>query len=493
MFMPRRWEIDDSVAARLVAETQTHGRISWRKRKPFGNGKTLVFIGLLLTILVFSVWAFMPQSGFLKGQSPSGSGLFPPESTAILGERNMTTIQDRLTTVVASATVAFAAISFAPTAPQAQAQSCAGDINGDHLVNGVDLAQVLTDWGACGIPAPIISSVTPSFGPAAGGTAITILGSSLSTVTSVTIGGVAATNVVVVSATVVTAVAPAGTGGAKNVVVITPNSSATAIGAFTYSSGLAWATVLEWIPNPAVVTDANLRAAITATNLPWRVLDNGTNIEMLLVPGGTFMMGCSTGDTECLSDESPTHQVTLTNAFYMGKTEVTQAQWQATMGSNPSYFQGQSDSPSRPVEQVSWNMIQGFNTVTSLRLPTEAEWEFACRAGTTTARYGVLNDIAWYNGNAGGTTHAVATKLPNALGLYDAIGNVREWCQDWYGSTYYATSPSVDPIGPSGSTFHVIRNASYLRAGGEARSSSRSYNYPSVGVKDDGFRVARNP
>ena len=493
MFMPRRWEIDDSVAARLVAETQTHGRISWRKRKPFGNGKTLVFIGLLLTILVFSVWAFMPQSGFLKGQSPSGSGLFPPESTAILGERNMTTIQDRLTTVVASATVAFAALSFAPTAPQAQAQSCAGDINGDNLVNGVDLAQVLADWGACGIPAPIISSVTPSFGPAAGGTAITILGSSLSTVTSVTIGGVAATNVVVVSATVVTAVAPAGTGGAKNVVVITPNSSATAIGAFTYSSGLAWATVLEWIPNPAVVTDANLRAAITATNLPWRVLDNGTNIEMLLVPGGTFMMGCSTGDTECLSDESPTHQVTLTNAFYMGKTEVTQAQWQATMGSNPSYFQGQSDSPSRPVEQVSWNMIQGFNTVTSLRLPTEAEWEFACRAGTTTARYGVLNDIAWYNGNAGGTTHAVATKLPNALGLYDAIGNVREWCQDWYGSTYYATSPSVDPIGPSGSTFHVIRNASYLRAGGEARSSSRSYNYPSVGVKDDGFRVARNP
>ena len=493
MFMPRRWEIDDSVAARLVAETQTHGRISWRKRKPFGNGKTLVFIGLLLTILVFSVWAFMPQSGFLKGQSPSGSGLFPPESTAILGERNMTTIQDRLTTVVASATVAFAALSFAPTAPQAQAQSCAGDINGDNLVNGVDLAQVLADWGACGIPAPIISSVTPSFGPAAGGTAITILGSSLSTVTSVTIGGVAATNVVVVSATVVTAVAPAGTGGAKNVVVITPNSSATAIGAFTYSSGLAWATVLEWIPNPAVVTDANLRAAITATNLPWRVLDNGTNIEMLLVPGGTFMMGCSAGDTECLSDESPTHQVTLTNAFYMGKTEVTQAQWQATMGSNPSYFQGQSDSPSRPVEQVSWNMIQGFNTVTSLRLPTEAEWEFACRAGTTTARYGVLNDIAWYNGNAGGTTHAVATKLPNALGLYDAIGNVREWCQDWYGSTYYATSPSVDPIGPSGSTFHVIRNASYLRAGGEARSSSRSYNYPSVGVKDDGFRVARNP
>ena len=489
--MPRRWEIDDSVAARLVAETQTHGRMSWRKRKPFGNGRTLCFIGLLLAILVFSVWAFMPLGGFLKRQSPSGSGLFPPESTAILGERNMTTIQDRLTTVVASATVAFAAISFAPTAPQAQAQSCAGDINGDNLVNGVDLAQVLTDWGACGIPAPIISSVTPSFGPAAGGTAITILGSSLSTVTSVTIGGVAATNVVIVSATVVTAVAPAGTGGAKNVVVITPNSSATAIGAFTYSSGLAWATVLEWIPNPAVVTDANLRAAITATNLPWRVLDNGTNIEMLLVPGGTFMMGCSPGDAQCQSDESPTHQVTLTNAFYMGKTEVTQAQWLAEMGSNPSAFSGFSDSPSRPVEQVSWNMIQGFNTATSLRLPTEAEWEFACRAGTTTARYGVLNDIAWYNGNAGGQTHAVAEKTANGLGLRDVSGNLWEWTNDWWG--IYAPSPATNPQGPVTGTGVAIRGGSFLDDAHYTRASARYNANRAWAGHTIGFRVARNP
>jgi formylglycine-generating enzyme required for sulfatase activity len=489
MFMPRRWEIDDSVAARLVAETQTHGRMSWRKRKPFGNGRTLCFIGLSLAILVFSVWAFMPQSGFLKGQSPSGSGLFPPESTAILGERNMTTIQDRLTTVVASATVAFAAISFAPTAPQAQAQSCAGDINGDHLVNGVDLAQVLADWGACGIPAPIISSVTPSFGPAAGGTAITILGTSLSTVTSVTIGGVAATNVVIVSATVVTAVAPAGTGGAKNVVVITPNSSATAIGAFTYSSGLAWATVLEWIPNPAVVTDANLRAAIAATNLPWRVLDNGTNIEMLLVPGGTFMMGCSPGDTECQADESPAHQVTLTNAFYMGKTEVTQAQWTAKMGSNPSQWQGDLK---RPVDGVCWTNIQPFNSATGLRLPTEAEWEFACRAGTTTVRYGVLNDIAWYSGNAGNITHAVATKLPNALGLYDTIGNAREWTQDRYSP--YTTSPVINPVGPASGDTGVVRGGCWETGQADNRASTRTVNTTAgCGNWTFGFRVARNP
>ncbi|MCX5664656.1 MAG: SUMF1/EgtB/PvdO family nonheme iron enzyme [Planctomycetota bacterium] len=384
----------------------------------------------------------------------------------------MTTIQDRLTTVVASATVAFAAISFAPTAPQAQAQNCAGDINGDNLVNGVDLAQVLADWGACGIPAPIISSVTPSFGPAAGGTAITILGSSLSTVTSVTIGGVAATNVMVVSATVVTAVAPAGTGGAKNVVVITPN--------------------LEWIPNPAVVTNATLRAAITASGLPWRVLDNGTNIEMLLVPGGTFMMGCSPGDAECSGDESPTHQVTLTNAFYMGKTEVTQAQWQAKMGNNPSAFSGFSDSPSRPVEQVSWNMIQGFNTVTSLRLPTEAEWEFACRAGTTTARYGVFDDIAWHDTNSGGATHAVATKLPNALGLYDTIGNDLEWCQDWYGP--YASGGVTNPTGPTTGTVRLLRGGHWNNNSFVCRASERDYNTPGVtGQNKYGFRAARNP
>ena len=476
--MPRRWEIDDSVAARLVAETQERGRMSWRKRKPFGNGKTLGFIGLLLAILVFSVWAFMPLGGFLKGQSPSGSGLFPPESTAILGERNMTTIQDRLTTVVASATVAFAAISFAPTAPQAQAQSCSGDINGDNLVNGVDLAQVLADWGACGVTAPIISSVTPSFGPAAGGTAITILGSSLSTVTSVTIGGVAATNVVVVSATVVTAVAPAGTGGAKNVVVITPNSSATAIGAFTYSSGLAWATVLEWIPNPAVVTDANLRAAIAATNLPWRVLDNGTNIEMLLVPGGTFMMGCSPGDTECVvADETPVHEVTLTQAFYLGKTEVTQAQ----------YGGGTSTLP----RNLSWNNAQAFCTAKGLRLPTSAEWEFACRAGTTTARYGVSNDIAWYTTNSGGVLHSVATKLPNTLGLYDMLGNLNEFCSGWWDT--YTQESVIDPQGPTSGTYRVLRGGSFLEAPAKNRASYRQGASSTQTESHLGFRVARNP
>ena len=385
--------------------------------------------------------------------------------------------------------------------------SCAGDNNGDGLVNGVDLAQVLTDWGACGIPAPIISSVTPSFGPAAGGTAITILGSSLSTVTSVTIGGVAATNVVVVSATVVTAVAPAGTGGAKNVVVITPNSSATAIGAFTYSSGLAWATVLEWIPNPTVATNATLRAAITASGLPWRVLDNGTNIEMLLVPAGTFTMGCSASTQYgCGSDENPTHQVTL-SAFYIGRYEVTQAQCTTKMGSNPSYFGGYSDSPSRPVEQVTWNMIASGSTsfmyLTGLRPPTEAEWEYAYRAGTTTAFHSypaqptgfnddtLLGNIAWYNANTGSQTHAVGGKLANGLGLHDMAGNVWEWCQDWYGP--YSSGSVTNPTGPATGSGRLLRGGGWNSYSGVCRASERVGFAPGYVWADVGFRAVRNP
>ena len=402
----------------------------------------------------------------------------------------------KINTIAASAAVAFSAISFAPTAPQAQAQNCTGDNNGDGFVNGVDLAQVLADWGACANAGLSISSVSPSFGSAAGGTAITIAGKNFTGATSVMIGGIPATSFVVVSATSITAVSPIGSAGAKDVVVTTPAGTATLVGGFVLIAGSCpsptWATVLEWIPNPAVVTDANLRAAITATNLPWRVLDNGTNIEMLLVPNGTFMMGCSAGDTECSGDESPTHQVTLTNAFYMGKTEVTQAQWTAKMGSNPSAFSGFSDSPSRPVEQVSWNMIQGFNTATSLRLPTEAEWEFACRAGTTTARYGVLNDVSWYDGNAGPTTHAVATKLPNALGLYDTLGNVWEWCQDWYG--LYSTGSVTNPTGPTTGTPRMLRGGSWADVSRLCRGSQRvSDGYPNRTDSVIGFRAARNP
>ena len=251
---------------------------------------------------------------------------------------------------------------------------------------------------------------------------------------------------------------------------------------------LAWATTITELPSASVVTNETLRAAIIASGLPWRVRDNSSNIEMLLVPGGTFMMGCSPGDAECGGDESPAHQVTLTNAFYMGKTEVTQAQWQAKMGSNPSSFAGQ---PNNPVENVSWNLIQSFNSATGLRLPTEAEWEYACRAGTTTARYGVLNDIAWDNGNSGNQPHAVATKLPNALGLYDTLGNVWEWCQDWYGP--YSSGSVTNPTGPATGLRRMYRGVCWADISSVCRGSQRYADPPSHVDKYFGFRVARNP
>ena len=351
--------------------------------------------------------------------------------------------------------------------------------------------------------------MSPSQSSSFGGAPITITGTSLTCATSVTVGGVAAKSFVVVSSTSVTAVTPAGTVGAQSVAVTTPSGTASLASAFTYVVPTGWYTVLEQYVDAAVVTDVTLRNEIIALGLPWRVQDNGTGIEMLLVPGGTFMMGCGLGFGECSTNDLPAHQVTLTQAFYMGKTEVTQAQWTATMGSNPSYFISYSDSPSRPVEQVSWNMIASgstsFMSVTGLRLPTEAEWEHAYRAGTTTAFHSypaqptgfnddtLLANIAWYSSNSGNQTHAVATKLPNALGLYDTLGNVWEWCQDWYGS--YTSANVTNPTGPASGPGRVLRGGGWYYFANNCRASMRGGWAPdsSTVTLGSGFRVARNP
>ena len=280
--------------------------------------------------------------------------------------------------------------------------------------------------------------------------------------------------------------------------------------------GPTWATVLEWTPDAAVVTDANLRAAIVASGFAWRVRDNAANIEMLLVPAGIFTMGCSAStEYACYSSENPTHQVTLTQPFYMGRYEVTQAQWQAKMGSNPSSFSGYSDSPSRPVERVSWNMIASgstsFMSLTGLRLPTEAEWEYAYRAGTTTAFHSypaqpngfnddmLLGNIAWYLGNNGASgsstygTKAVGGKLANGLGLHDMSGNVWEWCQDWYGSTYYASSPLTNPTGPATGSYRLLRGGGWGGYSDYCRASQRVDGTPGAINYLGGFRVVRTP
>ena len=261
----------------------------------------------------------------------------------------------------------------------------------------------------------------------------------------------------------------------------------------------AWATLIEAQPDPAVVTDPALRAAIAATGYAWRVRDTATKIEMLLIPPGTFDMGSANGQ----DDERPVHQVTLTKAFYLGRYEVTQGEWEAFMGTNPSFFSERFDSEKRPVETVSWDMVQGFLRAANMRLPTEAEWEYAYRAGTTTAFHCLpgsprgtdedtrVGSIAWFDGNSGDETHAVGGKAANGFGLHDMAGNVWEWVNDWDGD--YSGAPQTDPMGPASGSFRVVRGGSW---GFDPFSLRASYRYgisPGYAGCDVGFRVARAP
>jgi formylglycine-generating enzyme required for sulfatase activity len=183
----------------------------------------------------------------------------------------------------------------------------------------------------------------------------------------------------------------------------------------------------------------------------------------------------------------------------MGRYEVTQLQWLARMGSNPSYFQGASypDAGNRPVEQVSWNAIQGYLSAAHLRLPSEAEWEYACRAWTLTAFNNGSSDdntvgtIAWYSSNSGNQTHAVGGKAANELGLYDMSGNVWEWVNDWYGP--YSSGAQTNPLGPMFGTYRVFRGGSWADDTGSVRSSYRSLSSPGFTYGNVGFRVAKTP
>ena len=237
----------------------------------------------------------------------------------------------------------------------------------------------------------------------------------------------------------------------------------------------------------------------------------GVSFTMVAVEGGTFTMGATAEQgSDASSNESPTHQVTL-GSFSIGQTEVTQALWQAVMGSNPSYFSssnGYTTNLQRPVEYVSYYDCQDFitklNQLTgqTFRLPTEAEWEYAARGGNLSQGYkysgsNTVGDVAWYydNSYAVGSsspdygTHTVGTKTPNELGLYDMSGNVLEWCQDWYGS--YSSAAQTDPAGPTSGSSRVLRGGSWggLDAGG-CRVSYRISNHPSSRYRVIGLRLA---
>lgn len=221
---------------------------------------------------------------------------------------------------------------------------------------------------------------------------------------------------------------------------------------------------------------------------------NGVSFTMKFVEGGTFQMGATSEQgSDAYSGESPVHSVTL-SGYWMGETEVTQELWRAVMGSNPSYFKGDN----LPVEGVSWNDIVNdflpkLNNLTgkNFRLPTEAEWEYAARGGKSGgykyAGSNTIGDVAWYTDNSSSKTHAVATKQPNELGLYDMSGNVWEWCQDWYGS--YGSSSQTNPTGPSSGSYRVLRGGSWGTFAGFCRVSSRFNSDPGYGGRDVGFRL----
>jgi formylglycine-generating enzyme required for sulfatase activity len=225
---------------------------------------------------------------------------------------------------------------------------------------------------------------------------------------------------------------------------------------------------------------------------------------MVRIPAGEFQMGSPAGEP----DEQPVHPVRISHDFEIGKFEVTQAQWETVMldphaksgaqrttpegaaiGSDPSHFKG----PSLPVESVSWDDIQAFlarlnarDRDHTYRLPTEAEWEYASKDDAAG-----LSGYAWYKDNSGDRTQPVGGKQPNARGLYDTLGNVAEWTQDWYARDYYAESPAADPPGPATGSYRVFRGASWLDSAKYCRVTARNFEFPVSRLHNVGFRVVR--
>jgi formylglycine-generating enzyme required for sulfatase activity len=260
----------------------------------------------------------------------------------------------------------------------------------------------------------------------------------------------------------------------------------------------------------ASITDVTVRRLVVTSSDSTGPLPG---MKFVSIPAGTFMMGSPQSETGRYNSETQ-HSVTLTHGFQMQATDVTQAQWVAVMGSNPSDFQGAqyckdtfkqvngvSMCPNHPVEQVSWDDAQVFITKLNqkqdgylYRLPTEAEWEYAPRAGTTTAYFfgngtTEINGYAWYSSNSEGQTHEVAKLRPNAWGLYDMAGNVWQWVQDWYG--VYSRSCQENPEGPAGGSGRVIRGGSWSDGTQGLRSAFRTYEVPGSRNRALGFRLVR--
>jgi len=267
---------------------------------------------------------------------------------------------------------------------------------------------------------------------------------------------------------------------------------------------------LEFLQLPASSYLWSDKSAPATARRFYRAVESGAPPNMVFIPPGTFTMGSPTNEADRWLGDGPQTAVTISRGFWMGQYEVTQGEYLAVMGNNPSGFTGDLN---RPVETVFWYDATNYcaaltqreraasriATNSVYRLPTEAEWEYACRGWTSTRfsygddpGYTNLTDYAWYSGNSGGTTHPVGQKLPNPWGLYDMHGNVFEWCQDWW-ADYYAGGIAVDPQGPSTGLYRVFRGGSWDNSARYCRSAGRSGTGPGYASNYVGFRVVLAP
>jgi formylglycine-generating enzyme required for sulfatase activity len=201
------------------------------------------------------------------------------------------------------------------------------------------------------------------------------------------------------------------------------------------------------------------------------------------IPPGSFTMGCSTGDDQCFSEEKPAHPVNISKGFWISQTEVTIEAYEkfagitddrtASANSALSSTIDQHDGQGMPVVNVTWDEANDFCKWAGGRLPSEAEWEYAARAGSSTSRYAELDDIAWYEKNSGDIIHRVGQKHSNQFGLFDMLGNTWEWVNDWYDGKYYVRSPELDPVGPETGQMHGLRGGSWLNSSKLVRASDR--------------------
>jgi formylglycine-generating enzyme required for sulfatase activity len=251
---------------------------------------------------------------------------------------------------------------------------------------------------------------------------------------------------------------------------------------------------VSWTQSKRLADQAKIFESLLSSRVTRGPEIQGGAGKYVLIHAGTFLMGCSLGDTECFGDEIPTHSVTLSRDFYMRTTEVTvrayrkfATQTGRSMPETPRFPQ----TDDGPVVNVSWTDAGDYCKWEEGRLPTEAQWEYAARAGSSTARYGDLEAIGWYDKNSGNMTHPVGKKIPNAFGLYDMLGNAWEWCSDWFDEKYYEKSPIRDPEGPPSGTERSLRGGAWVSSARSARASDRYRVQPGDRYGNVGFRCVR--